>query len=58
MEVNKRCISCKYKIQKYNIKISDNHDAFNNEYSTYQKAEKKESGRERCEVAITEDKRK
>jgi len=30
-EANKRCINCKYKIQKYNIKMSDGYDALSKE---------------------------
>jgi len=44
--VNKRYVNYKY-IQKYNIKISDTHDALSNECPTYQKAlleEKKRVG--------------
>jgi len=37
MQVNKICINCKYKIQQYNIKISDGHDALSNECPIYQK---------------------
>lgn len=44
-EVKRRCVNCKHKIQKYNVKIDDEHDALSKECLTYRRALMKEKRR-------------
>jgi len=61
-ETKTRCVNCKHKIQKYNIKMSDGYDALSKECPTYQRALLEERRRtqrqQRCTIATTEDERK
>jgi len=36
-ETKTRCVNCKHKIQKFNIKMRDGHDALSKECPTYQR---------------------